>query len=192
MSLLLLSVRANAQRLRPPITYRELEVPICVIKNDQLELVYVAETVYRNERDTVLAGVTPTILFADAYPPGAAYAFHSRWWRRKASIPFHGRSYVQVGEPRYLGIGELRPTEATVWGVRIYMLKNEPAVPVPQRIAVPIRPGCVFQLYRLGWGARSDTELRARRVRLALGLRLVRSGREVNRRYGMQSHPGTA
>lgn len=126
------SVRTSVS---PPV---QRAISICMVEGGQL--VQATATLDVATGDTIWA------------PPGepagtpTGYAAGALWFIRNEPIPVAGSSYVKYGTPRVVPMENLGRA-GEFGGVPLFT--DDPLPRPPEVLYVPVRPGCVFQLYML-------------------------------------------
>lgn len=133
-----------AAPVEPPVPrYSPRDILYCVVRNGELEVVPL-EYNTRNS-DSTYQGAP----LAQAFPLDSTYAEAAEWFATNEPIRMDGRVFVRYGDPRVLGVQELTPVGA-YRGVRVFA--DAGGHLPPERVYLPVRPGCQFQPYGINTG----------------------------------------
>lgn len=116
---------------------------LCIVTERGLQNVAVTIT---PSGDTLVDGKN----YHEVFPPAAPlYAVATDWYTQREPISFSGHLYFAYGPPRRPLISEVRPL-GEYRGTPVFGSRQSGPEPFPDVLLVPLRPGCVFQLYSSG------------------------------------------
>jgi hypothetical protein len=128
-----------AAPVEPPVPrMSHRDILLCVVRHGELEVVRLEYNT--RSGDSTYQGVP----LAQAFPLDSTYAGATEWFAANEPIRMDGRIFVRYGDPRLLGVQEVTPV-GEYRGVRVFA--DAGGHLPPERVYLPVRPGCVFQPY---------------------------------------------
>lgn len=112
---------------------------VCVVTGDGLAMVPITIS---SSGDTLVDGTDFHIAYPTEAPP---YAESAEWFVSGRPIQFAGHLYFKYGLPRKVSPFELRRV-GKYSEILLFEIATEDGSP-PDVLLLPMRPGCIFQLY---------------------------------------------
>lgn len=114
---------------------------LCVIENG--ELVSTPVSISSESGDTLINGINYRELHPESSP---SYAADTGWFKNKEAIMFNGVRYAMEGNPRRVSRWELM-RDGDFRSLSVFRTLDEGNQKVTEHLVIPVRPGCIFQVY---------------------------------------------